>query len=128
MSKVDVRIMIPERCDSRLLRLASFSYVTQCLKAGIKVYLYSPGMLHAKAMIIDEDLVAAGSTNFDFRSMENNFESTLFIYDREVNKRMRDIFFDDIRESRKLTFMQWRTRPLLQRLLESVVRLLAPIL
>ena len=128
LSKVDVRIMIPERCDSRLLRLASFSYVTQCLKAGIKVYLYSPGMLHAKAMIIDEDLVAAGSTNFDFRSMENNFESTLFIYDREVNKRMRDIFFDDIRESRKLTFMQWRTRPLLQRLLESVVRLLAPIL
>ena len=128
LSKVDVRIMIPERCDSRLLRLASFSYVTQCLKAGIKVYLYSPGMLHAKAMIIDEDLVAAGSTNFDFRSMENNFESTLFIYDREVNKRMRDIFFDDIRESRKLTFMQWRTRPLLQRLFESVVRLLAPIL
>ena len=128
LSKVDVRIMIPERCDSRLLRLASFSYVTQCLKAGIKVYLYRKGMLHAKAMVIDEDLVAAGSTNFDFRSLENNFESTLFIYDRDVNRRMREIFFDDIRESRKLTFMQWHSRPLLQRLLESVVRLMAPIL
>lgn len=128
LAKVDVRIMIPERCDSRLLRLASFSYITQCLKAGIKVYLYQPGMLHAKAMIIDDDLVAAGSTNFDFRSLENNFESTLFIYDRDVNRQMRDIFFSDVRQCRKITFAQWRSRPLLQRLLESVVRLLAPIL
>lgn len=128
LSKVDVRIMIPERCDSRLLRLASFSYVTQCLKAGIKVYLYKPGMLHAKAMVIDEDLVVAGSTNFDFRSLENNFESTLFIYDRKVNEEMRTIFFNDINDSVKLTFSRWHRRPVLQRLLESVVRLLSPIL
>lgn len=127
-SKVDVRIMIPRKCDSRLLRLASFSYITQCLKAGIKVYLYEPEMLHAKALVIDEDLVAAGSTNFDFRSLENNFETTLFIYDRDINRKMRDIFFEDIRNSTKLTFSQWHSRPLLQRLLESVVRLLSPIL
>ena len=128
LAKVDVRIMIPERCDSKLLRLASFSYVSQCLKAGIKVYLYRPGMLHAKAMIIDEDLVAAGSTNFDFRSLENNFESTLFIYDRDVNRKMRDIFFEDIKQSTKLTFSMWHSRPALQRLWESIVRLLSPIL
>ncbi len=128
LSKVDVRIMIPERCDSRLLRLASFSYITQCLKAGIKVYLYKPGMLHAKSMVIDDDLVLAGSTNFDFRSLENNFESTLFIYDKDVNEKMRAIFLDDINDSIKLTFSRWRTRPLLQRLLESIVRLLSPIL
>lgn len=128
LSKADVRIMIPERCDSRLLQLASFSYITQCLKAGIKVYLYKKGMLHAKTLIIDEDLVASGSTNFDFRSLENNFEATLFIYDREVNRQMRDIFFDDIQDCTKLTYSAWHKRPLLQRLLESVVRLLSPIL
>ena len=85
-------------------------------------------MLHAKAMVIDEDLVVAGSTNFDFRSLENNFESTLFIYDRKVNEEMRTIFFNDINDSVKLTFSRWHRRPVLQRLLESVVRLLSPIL
>lgn len=128
LSKIDVRIMIPGKSDSRMLQYAGFSYVTQCLRAGIKVYLYNPGMLHAKGIIIDENLVIAGSTNFDYRSFENNFECSLIIYDREVNSRMRDIFFNDMRSCTKLTFNAWHRRPLLQRSLESVVRLVSPIL
>jgi len=128
LSKVDVRIMMPEKTDSVLLHYASFSYITQCLKARIKVYLYEPGMLHAKAMIIDDELVTAGSTNFDFRSFENNFECNLLIYDAEMNRRMRDIFFEDLRKCRKLSLMKWRKRPLGQRFLESLLRLVSPIL
>lgn len=128
LSKIDVRIMIPRHGDSRMLQYASFSYVTQCLKAGIKVYLYNPGMIHAKSMIIDDNLVTAGSTNFDFRSFENNFESNLFIYDHEVNRRMRDIFFHDMSQSTKLTYSTWHSRPMPQRTLESIVRLVSPIL
>lgn len=128
LSKIDVRIMIPRRSDSRMLRYASFSYVTQCLKAGIKVYLYNPGMLHAKAMIIDDNLVTAGSTNFDFRSFENNFECNLFIYDNDVNRRMREIFFADMGQCTKLTYATWHRRPVLQRGMESIVRLVSPIL
>lgn len=128
LAKVDVRIMIPLKSDSRLLSYASFSYVTQCLRAGIKVYLYNPGMLHAKCMIIDDEIVTAGSTNFDFRSFENNFECNLIIYDRGVNRMMRDIFFTDIAECSKLTLAGWRSRSIFQRLTESVVRLFSPIL
>lgn len=128
LSKVDVRIMMPEKTDSVLLHYASFSYITQCLKAGIKVYLYEPGMLHAKAMIVDDELVTAGSTNFDFRSFENNFECNLLIYDSALNRRMRDIFFEDLKRCRKLTLMKWRKRPLGQRFLESLLRLVSPIL
>lgn len=128
LSKVDVRIMIPDHPDSRLLRYASFSYVTQCLRAGIKVYLYEPGMLHAKAMIIDESFVTSGSTNFDFRSFENNFESNLLVYDKGFNRRMRDIFFDDIKKCRKVNIESWRKRPVWQRLYESLFRLVSPIL
>ena len=128
LSKIDVRIMIPRRSDSRMLRYASFSYVTQCLKAGIKVYLYNPGMLHAKAMMIDDNFVTAGSTNFDFRSFENNFESNLMIYDKEVNRKMRDIFFRDMGQCTKLTYQSWHRRPMLQRSMESIVRLFSPIL
>ena len=128
LSKIDVRIMIPRRSDSDLLRYASFSYLTQCLKAGIKVYLYNPGMLHAKAMIIDDNIVTAGSANFDFRSFENNFECNLWIYDREVNKQMREIFFQDMAHCTKLTYTTWHRRPLIQRSIESVIRLISPIL
>lgn len=128
LSKVDVRIMMPENTDSRLLRYASFSYITQCLKAGIKVYLYEPGMLHAKAMIIDDSFVTAGSTNFDFRSFENNFECNLLIYDAAINRKMRDIFFEDVNRSKKLNLDVWKRRPVTQRLLESLLRLVSPIL
>ena len=128
LSRVDVRIMIPGKSDSRLLQLATYSYVTQCLKAGIKVYVYEPGMIHAKTMTVDEDFVTAGSTNFDFRSLENNFEANLLIYDKEVNSKMRDIFFSDLEHCTKLTASEWIRRPKLQRGLESIVRLLSPIL
>lgn len=128
MSQVDVRVMIPEHSDSYMLQLASYSYVTQCLRAGIKVYFYEPGMLHAKVIVIDDDLVTAGSTNFDFRSLENNFEGNLVVYDPVFNARMRDIFFSDLTHCRKITLTEWYRRPRLQRALESLVRLLAPIL
>lgn len=128
LANVDVRIMIPRKSDSKMLQYASFSYITQCLKAGIKVYLYEPGMLHAKAMIVDDNLVTAGSTNFDFRSFENNFEANLLIYDRKTNRKMRDIFFEDIKRSEKIRYSEWRRRSRLQRSLESIVRLVSPIL
>lgn len=128
LAKVDVRVMLPARSDSRLLQLASYSYVTRCLKAGIKVYLYTPGMLHAKAMTIDDTFATAGSTNFDFRSFENNFECNLLIYDHQVNARLREIFFEDLKACRKLKYSEWKSRPVPQRIVESFVRLFAPIL
>lgn len=128
LSKIDVRIMMPAHTDSLLLHYSSFSYISQCLKAGIKIYLYQPGMLHAKAMIIDEDLVTAGSTNFDFRSFENNFECNLFIHDREFNKRMRDIFYSDMEKCQKVTKEMWGQRSIGHKFLESILRLVSPIL
>lgn len=128
LARVDVRIMIPVRSDSNMLRYASYSYVTECLEAGIKVYLYKPGMLHAKTMTVDDEFVSIGSTNFDFRSFEHNFEGNLLFYDRETNERFRDIFFEDMRECDKLTMASWRTRNRSLRMAESIVRLLSPIL
>ena len=72
LAKVDVRLMIPERSDSTVLRFASFSYIAEMLRAGVKVYFYQPGILHSKTIIIDDELCSVGSTNFDFRSFEHN--------------------------------------------------------
>lgn len=128
LSKIDVRVMIPLKSDSVLLRHAAFSYVSKLLDVGIKVYLYREGMLHAKVMIVDDTFVTAGSTNFDFRSFENNFECNLLIYDAECNRKMREIFFSDMNCCDRVIQSAWKKRPIYNRVIESVVRLFAPIL
>nr|MDE7386502.1 cardiolipin synthase [Muribaculaceae bacterium] len=128
LSRVDVRIMIPRRSDSDMLRWASFSYIKECLQSGIKIYLYEPGMLHAKSMLIDDEIATVGSTNFDFRSIEHNFESNMFIYSTEFNARLRESFLSDQEQSHRITSNEWRHRPLTQKALESFMRLFAPIL
>lgn len=128
LSGVDVRIMVPEHTDSILLGYGSRSYIDDCLNAGIKIYFYLPGMLHAKTMMVDDDFVSTGSVNFDFRSFENNFEGNLMIYSSDFNRRMRDIFFCDLEFCRKITKSAWRHRPRYRKMLESLVRLFSPIL
>lgn len=84
LSGVDVRVMIPVASDSKLLSQASSSYITESLQSGIKVYFYLSGMLHAKMVIVDDEFTSIGSTNFDFRSFEHNFEANIQIYSRQV--------------------------------------------
>lgn len=128
LSKVDVRIMIPRRSDSAMLRLASFSYISECIKAGIKIYLYNSGMLHAKTLLVDDEFFTTGSTNFDFRSFEHNFECNIFIYDSMVNKQMADVFLSDQRNCLRVLPSIWRNRPVYEKCCESLVRLLSPVL
>lgn len=128
LAHIDVRILIPRRSDSRMLTYASASYIEEILKAGIKVYLYEAGMLHSKMMIIDDEISSVGSTNFDFRSFEHNFEANVFIYSREVNARLTEIFKADLENSTRVSAFEWRKRPYTQKSAESIIRLLSPIL
>lgn len=128
LSKVDVRLMIPRKPDSVLLRYASYSYVKQCLSAGIKIYFYEPGMLHSKVVVIDDDFVTTGSTNFDFRSFEHNFECNVLLYSKEFNKRMRDVMLNDMQHCSRISMRAWRKRPVWQKAVESIVRLFGPLL
>ena len=128
LARVDVRIILPQRSDSRMLDYASFSYIAECLRSGIKIYLYEPGMMHAKTMIIDDEVSAVGSTNFDFRSFEHNFEGNMFVYSRQFNERMTSIFMGDLRHSRRLLPSQWARRSYRHKAAESIVRLLSPLL
>jgi cardiolipin synthase len=128
LSNVDVRIMMPRYSDSIMLRYASNSYILECLNAGIKVYLYNPGMLHSKTLIIDNEFTCVGSANFDFRSFEHNFEGNIVIYSKEVNEQMRNIFANDQKQCTRIRKTEWRHRPKIEKLKESILRLLSPIL
>lgn len=128
LSKIDVRIIIPRKTDSTVLRYASYSYIQECLRSGIKFYLYEKGMLHSKAIIIDDEFSTVGSTNFDFRSFEHNFESNLFIYSHEFNQRLTQRFMTDLEDSIRVLPYYWKHRPRQQKAVESFMRLFAPIL
>ena len=128
LSRVDVRVMIPLKSDSSTLTLASYSYIMECLRAGIKIYLFEAGMLHSKTMMIDDRLSAIGSANIDFRSFEHNFEETMFIFSSEVNTTLRAQFMADLQQSTRVRASVWRRRPIMQKAKESIVRLLSPVL
>lgn len=128
LSRVDVRVMIPLKSDSSTLTLASYSYIMECLRTGIKIYLFEAGMLHSKTMMIDDRLSAIGSANIDFRSFEHNFEETMFIFSSEVNTTLRAQFMADLQQSTRVRASVWRRRPIIQKAKESIVRLLSPVL
>lgn len=128
LAGIDVRIMLPRHSDSVMLSLASRSYIDECLRAGIKIYFFLPGMLHSKVLIVDNNICSVGSTNFDFRSFEHNFEGNLIIYSEEATTRLSDIFLADQSQCVRVIPAEWRRRPWIQRAQESVLRLLSPIL
>ncbi len=128
-SGVDVRVLVPGKADSKLVDWGSRSYLREAVEAGIQVSLYQAGFLHSKLMVCDDLIATCGSTNIDFRSFENNFESNMFVYDVEVAQRFKEIFLFDEQQTVALSTMKNRMHPrFLTRLFESIIRLLSPLL
>ncbi|MBO4370133.1 MAG: cardiolipin synthase [Paludibacteraceae bacterium] len=128
LAGVDVRLMIPLRSDSHLSHSASLSYMSQLLDAGVKVYQYKKGFIHAKTIVIDGDLSIVGSANMDYRSFEQDFEVSAFIYDCAVARSMTEIFKQDIKNSQRLHRASWKKRPFYKRFLQAIARLSSPAL
>lgn len=129
LAGLDVRLMVPRHSDSHLLEWASLSYVVETLASGVKIKLYEGGFNHSKLLVADDEVSTCGSTNIDFRSFENNFESNVFFYDRQMALRIKELYMAD--EAQSVDFNDVDTlkhRPYLHRLTESLFRLLAPLL
>ena len=126
---VNVRLLVPRNGDTWLTSWASRSYLREVSEAGVQVFLYEAGFLHSKLMVCDDHIATCGSTNIDFRSLENNFEANTFFYGKETAQRMRDIFLNDEKQSTPLTDIPDRISPSFRiRLWESFTRMLSPLL
>jgi cardiolipin synthase A/B len=125
---VDVRILIPERSDAFVTLLSSRSFIREMLDADVKFYFYQKGFLHSKVMVVDDSLGIVGSANMDFRSFEQNFEVTAFIFDELTAMELKNTFLDDLKESREITLDEWPQRPKIQKIKESFARLVSPLL
>ncbi|EIJ40788.1 phosphatidylserine/phosphatidylglycerophosphate/cardiolipin synthase [Galbibacter orientalis DSM 19592] len=127
-SGVDVRLIIPKSCDSWAAKYATYSYLEKLLRAGVKIYLYEKGNIHAKTMIVDDVFTTIGTSNMDYRSFHINFEVNALIYDEDITKQMLEIYIDDLQYSEQVDAERWLNRGLIQRLKESFCRLWAPLL
>jgi len=129
LAGVDVRLMVPLHADSKIVEWASNSYLTQAAAAGVTVLFYEAGFNHSKLLVCDDYLSTCGSTNIDFRSFENNFEANIFFYDEGTALRLKKVFLDDQTHCKAFDeVVDVSKRPLLRRLWESFVRMLAPLL
>ena len=129
LAGVDVRLIIPRRDDVNIITtLASRSYIKDLLEAGVKVYFYDKGFMHAKTVVADDEVCSIGSTNLDIRSFEQDFEINAFIYDRKMARQMRDLFLQDLESCTQVDPERWAHRSRIHRFWESVARLFSPIL
>lgn len=125
---VTVKLIIPKKGDSKVAQYATFSYVETLLEAGVEVYLYKKGFVHAKTMVIDDVFSTIGTSNMDYRSFNINFEINALVYDVPVAKEMASIFNEDLKDCERVTLEAWQQRPLSHKLKESFYRLWAPLL
>lgn len=128
LAGVDVRLMIPKRSDSRLADYATRSFIMELLNAGVKIYVYNKGFMHAKTLVSDNMLTVVGSANLDFRSFDYNFEVSAYVYDAALAKEMRTAFMNDIADCTLLSLRDFSQRPFMSRCLESAARLVSPVL
>lgn len=128
LSGVDVRLMIPKKADAFITHKGTMSYLDELMKSGVKVYFYRAGFLHSKLWVADDEWASVGSTNLDFRSFEHNFEANAFFYDEKTVCTLKEIFLEDMKKCMTLSQKIWDKRSFKNKIIESVVRLLAPLL
>ena len=126
-SGVDVCLLLPKIPDKKSVFYMSRGKYRQILKAGGRIFEFTPGFNHAKNIIIDDIYAFIGTINFDYRSLYLHYEcGALIMHDKEIVKMSQD-FVDAISKSEEIEYEIWRKRPWYQRLLAFILNILAPM-
>lgn len=119
---VRIRILVPgQHFDSEAVRLRSKADWSPLLEAGVEIYEYQPTMLHTKLLVIDNEFVSVGSTNFDIRSFRLNDEASLNIYNTDFARQMTAVYEQDLKQSLPYTLDMWKHRPWSEKLAEKIL-------
>ena len=125
---VDVRVMLPQKPDHKMVYLAAFSYIAEAEPSGVKFYRYQPGFMHHKVLLVDDDLAAVGTANFDNRSIRLNFEMMLIFADRSFAADVSRMLEQDFANCRQTTAADVAARPFFFQFAVRLARLFAPVL
>lgn len=127
-SGIDVRLLCQYHPDKWIPFFAGRYYWGDVLNAGVKVYQYKRGMMHAKVVLVDSEWASVGTANLDNRSLHLNFEVNCLIYSPQALAELEESFLCDLHNSIRLDRRVFAQRPMAGRLLENTCRLLSPVL
>ena len=128
LSGIDVRIIVPGKADHLIVFWGTRSYYQELTEAGVKIYEYQRGFIHAKVMAIDGEVCSIGTANMDIRSFVQNFEINGIIYDKKITQILEKQFFEDIENSKLITLIDIENMSLFTKLKIGLARLFSPIL
>ncbi len=122
---VDVRLLLPgARTDNWIVRASAQARYQELLEAGVRVFEYQPTFMHAKYGVIDGSWAIIGSANLNSRSRQLDEENALGIYDPAFGAKLTETFFTDLQRAKPISLEEWQRRNPLQRLFETVSRML----
>ena len=125
---VDVRILMPGIPDKPMVFYMAKSYYPPLLEAGVKIYEYTPGFVHAKVFTSDDDTATVGSINLDYRSLYLHFECGVFIYRNPVVRDIEKDFQETLAKCQKVTMTEVRNRSTFVKIYGQVLRIVAPLM
>jgi len=126
-SGVDVRIITPYKWDKRLVHITTQSYYSDLIKGGVRIYEYTPGFIHSKIFVSDDEIASIGTANLDFRSLYLHFECGTMLYGCSAVKEAKSDFLATLDECKEILADDCK-RGVFRRLLGSLMRLIAPLL
>ncbi len=124
---VDVRIIMPGIPDKKMVYRLGRSYYPELLKAGVKIYEYTPGFVHAKAFLSDDKVCGIGTVNLDYRSLFLHFECTSVFYKADIIEDLKKDYLETLTSCRQRT-VEDATHGFFGRILDSLLRIIAPLL
>lgn len=126
-SGVDVRIITPHKPDKWYVHFMTRSYYDVLVEAGVRIYEYLPGFLHAKTILADDNLAICGSVNLDYRSLNLNYECGQWMYKTGVEEKIREDFEDTISKSKEITIKDIKSKNIFIRMVEAILNTFAPL-
>ena len=127
-SGVDIKIVTPYIPDKKFVHAVTKSYYESFIKDGIEIYEFTPGFMHAKTFVVDDEYGVVGSINLDFRSLYLHYECGVWLYKTESIKSMKDDYLETLKRCHKVTMEECKNTSSIRKVLRLIIRMFAPLL
>lgn len=127
-SGIDVKIITPHIPDKKLIFMLTRANYVSLIEGGVEIYEYTPGFMHTKEIISDDETAIVGTSNFDFRSFYLHFENGMWMYQSKAVMQAKESFLLSLRDSQRVTMEDCRSVKLPTRIIRSLLKALSPLL
>lgn len=127
-SGIDVRLITPGIADKKLVNLLTKSYYDKLIEAGVKIYEYTPGFVHAKIFVSDDETAVVGTINLDYRSLAHHFENAIWMYKTDIVADIKKDFLDTQEKCERITLEKYMKKSFAKIIFLPILRLFSPML